>query len=292
MTQGTRLLIALGLNAALTAMEAIGGLWSGSLLLLGDAAHNGSDALSLAISYFAWRISQRPANEHYTFGYGRAETVAALVNLTTLFVIALLLIQEAVNRLLSPSGIDTGIMLAIGAVALIEDLVSAYVLWGGKGLNIRSALIHMIGDTLATAGVIAGALIIMVWQTGWVDPLLTAAVAVYLVIHSSIEIRKAIPVLMDAAPDGLDLQELVNAVTAIRGVEDIHHLHLWRMNEETVALEAHAAVRYASIEEMNAARDTIKNVLKDRFGIEHVTLELENPSDMDHPRPLVEGHKS
>lgn len=246
--RGGRLLIALALNLGITVAEVVGGLISGSLALLADAAHNLSDAGSVLISYIAWRISQRDADRRRTFGYARAETVGAVINLTTLFVIGLYLLYEAVNRLINPTEVVGTTMLVVGVIALVEDLAAAWVLRKETGsLNVRSTYLHMIADAMATIGVIMAALAIMVWGSGarWVDPAATALIAVYIFVHASHEIREAITVLMDSAPTDFDYEALLADLRTLPGVEDIHHLHVWQPSKD----------READDEQDHSARD-------------------------------------
>jgi cobalt-zinc-cadmium efflux system protein len=285
---GKRLLIALALNVGITVAQVVGALISGSLSLLADAAHNGSDAASLGISYVAWRLSRRPADQQHTFGHRRAETVGALINLTTLFMIGLYLLYEAVNRLLEPQAVGGWTMIIVGAIAATEDALSVYVLRKDRGgLNVRSAVIHLIADTLATLGVIVGGVLILLFDVTWVDPMLTALIALYVFIHGYREIKQAIAVLMDSAPQGFDLQRVVAALAAVPGVEDVHHVHVWRPDEDRVALEAHVAVSARDLAEAERIKARLKAALRDRFGVDHATLELETPAGARHDRAVV-----
>ena len=288
--KGRRLLWALALNLGITAAELVGGLISGSLALLADAAHNFSDAGSVLVSYIAWRISRREADRRRTFGYGRAETVGALINLTTLFVIGLYLLYEAGNRLLNPQAVAATTMLIVGTVALAEDAAAAWVLRKETGsLNVKSTYLHMIADAVATVGVILGAVAIMVWgqSARWVDPAITAAISLYIFIHAWYEIRKAIAVLMDSAPGDFEYDRLDAELRGMEGVEDIHHLHVWQPQEGRVALEAHLAVTEGDLARADALRRRIEERLRKDFGVEHATLQLEPASEVRHDRALV-----
>lgn len=286
---GKNLLIALALNVGITIAQVVGGLLSGSLALFADAAHNGSDAASIGIAYGARRIAQRRANPKYTFGYNRAEVIGALINLTTLFVIALFLMWQAVDRFLNPRPIEGTTMLIVGGIAFIEDALSVWVLYRGQRqkMGVKAVMIHLIGDTLATLGVIVGALLIMFYGIYWIDPTITAAIAVYIVVHAYLEIRKSIRLLMDTAPEDVDFDRMVREVEALNGVEDLHHVHLWRLDEERVALEAHVAVAEQDLLEIEAIKRRIKKRLKEGFGIEHATLEVEVAGRKDHDRSII-----
>ena len=286
---GKNLLIALVLNVGITVAQVVGGLISGSLSLLADAAHNGSDAASLGISYGARKVAQRQADPKRTFGYNRAEVIGALINLTTLFVIAAFLLYQAVNRLLNPPEVGGTVMLIVGAIAFVEDAISAWLLFKGSegSLNVRSAFIHMVGDTLATVGVIVGGLLVMRYGIHWIDPAITAAIALYIFAHAYKEIRKAIRILMESAPEDFDFNHMVREVEALEGVQDLHHVHLWRLDEERVALEAHVAVREGDLRAIEEIKWRVKGKLKDDFDIEHATLEIEVAGRMDHDRSVI-----
>lgn len=287
---GRNLIFALILNVGITAAQIAGGIISGSLSLLADAAHNGSDAASLGISYAARRISRRPADRHRTFGYRRAEVIGAVINLTTLFVIAAFLAVQAGRRLVNPPEVQGSTMLIVGAIAFAEDAVSTWFLYRGaqESLNVRSAFIHMLGDTLATLGVLLGGFIIMRYGVYWVDPAITAAIAVYIVVHGYVEIRKAVRILMESAPEGFDFDEMVRGIEELDGVDDLHHVHLWRIDEHRVALEAHVAVREHELEAIERIKKEIKSKLHEEFGVEHATLEIEIAGRTGHEaKPIV-----
>lgn len=286
---GKRLLIALLLNVGITAAQVVGGILAGSMALLADAAHNGSDAASIAIAYRARQIAQRRANSRFTFGYNRAEVIGALINLTTLFVIAIFLLWQAVDRFINPHPVEGIAMLIVGGVAFVEDALSVWVLFGGerKKQNIKAVLIHLIGDTLATLGVIVGALLILFYGIYWVDPALTIAIAVYIFIHAFVEIRKAIRLLMDTAPKGFDFDRMVREIESIKSVQNLHHVHLWRIDEERVAMEAHVTISEQDLHEIETIKQRVKNKLGQEFGIEHATLEIEVAGRMDHDRSVI-----
>ena len=290
----TRLIIALFLNVGITVAQVVGGLLSGSLSLLADAAHNGSDAASLGISYGARKVARRPADRRRTFGYERAELIGAMINLVTLFVIALYLAYAAVDRFFSPEDVGGTTMLIVGAIAFVEDAISVWLLSKDiKGSqNIRAAFIHLVGDTLATVGVMVGAVLIMLYDITWVDPAVTLAIAVYIAVHGYIEIKKTIAILMESVPKGFDLEGMARAVEAMDGVRDVHHVHVWRLDERRVAMEAHVAVEgITELRELDALKARIKARLEKDYGVGHATLELEHGRCADdHEHPVAHGH--
>lgn len=290
--RGWRYLVALALNLGIALAELIGGLLSGSLSLIADAVHNASDAASIGISYVAWRISTREPDKRRTFGYKRAETIGALINLTTLFVVALYLLYEAAGRLIAPLEVGGWTMIIVGAIAFVEDLASVWALSKNRGnLNMKSAFLHMVADTMATVGVIIGGALVLLFNLAWADPVITAAIAVYIFIHAYGEIRKAIALLMESAPADLDLSDLVKDVEAIAGVEDLHHLHVWQPDETRKALEAHVAVSERDLEKADALKKRIKKLLLERYGIGHVTLEIEFAAGIDHDRDVISDER-
>ncbi|WP_052341213.1 cation diffusion facilitator family transporter [Salinarimonas rosea] len=284
--RGRRLLIALSLNLGIVVAEVAGGVVSGSLALLADAAHNLADAGAILVAYLAWRISRRAADTRRTFGYARAETVGAVINLTVLLVIGVFLGYEAITRLFDPPAIQGEIMLIVGVVAMLEDIAAAWVLRKETGANVRSAFLHMIADALATLGVILGALAVMIWGVRWVDPAITAAIALYIFVHAGSEMRETVAVLMDSAPEGFDYDGLRRLLEDQDGVAGVHHLHLWRMDETRVALEVHLALDHADLAAATRMKEALKARLAERFGVAHATIEVECARGVDHDPAL------
>lgn len=280
---GTRLLVALALNLGITIAQVIGGVLSGSLALLSDAAHNASDAAALGIAYGARRLARRPPDARFTFGYARAETVGAMINLTALIMIALYLLVQGVRRLSEPPDVPGKVLLIVGAIAFVEDLLSVWVLRRDmKGsLNVRSAVLHLIGDTASTVAVIVSGLLILWRGLTWVDPVLTIAISLYLLYEGGKELRKAARVLMDQTPPGLDVDALVGAIRAVDGVCDVRHVHVWRLDEHRNAVEACMAVAGTDIVVLERVKSAVKRMLHADFRIEHATLELELGPDVD-----------
>lgn len=295
--KGKRLLIALALNLGITAAEVVGGVISGSLALLADAAHNFSDAASVLVSYIAWRISRRPATARRTFGYGRAETVGALINLTTLIMIGLYLLYEAVTRLLSPDPAELAgkTMLIVGVIALVEDLLAAWVLRKDLGsLNVKSTFLHMIADALATVGVIIAGIAVIVWgpSVAWIDPAVTALIAIYIFWHGGRELRETIAVLVDSAPKNFDFEAMVATLRAPPDVVDVHHVHVWRRDEQTLAVEAHISLREVALRRATELKEGLKRSLKARFKVDHAMLEIELAEAVDHDGAAVPDERA
>ncbi|MDD9908649.1 MAG: cation diffusion facilitator family transporter [Ahrensia sp.] len=264
-------------NLGLTVAQIIGGVLSGSLALIADAIHNLSDALSLIIAFFARRIARRPANETMTFGYGRAEIVAALINYTTLIVIGLYLTYEAILRFFEPQGVDGWLVVIIAGIALAVDALTALLTYSlsKQSMNIRAAFLHNVADALGSIAVIVAGTLIILYDWRLVDPLVTLLIAGYILWQSFAEIGAVIRILMLGSPPNLDTRSVLHEIKSAAGVADVHHLHLWQMQEHESALDAHLVIDAGRWNDADAIKETIKKALKRKFGISHTTLELE-----------------
>ncbi|KJS08995.1 MAG: cation diffusion facilitator family transporter [Hoeflea sp. BRH_c9] len=264
-------------NLGLTVAQIIGGILSGSLAMIADAIHNLSDALSLIIAFFARKIARRPADGAMTFGYGRAEVVAALINYTTLMVIGLYLIYEAVMRFLTPSGVDGWLVVIIAGVALAVDVVTAMLTYSlsKDSVNIRAAFLHNVADALGSIAVIFAGTLIILYDWLWIDPAVTLMIAGYILWMSFNEIGNVIRILMLGAPPELNAAQVITTIEAIDGVTSVHHLHLWQMQEHEAALDAHLVIDAGRWDNADAIKQAVKDRLKQEFGLGHTTLELE-----------------
>ena len=272
-----RLAWAVAVNLLLTGAQIAGGLVSGSLALLADAIHNLSDAAALAIALLARKVARRGADARMTYGYRRAEIIAALINLTTLIVIGIYLVYEAIQRFFSPEPIAGWIVVIVAGVALAVDLVTVALTWAGSrhSLNIRAAFLHNLADAFGSVAVIiAGALVIWFGWT-WVDPAATLLIAGYILWHGLVEIRSCIRILMAGVPAGIELEAVRAAVTAIDGVVDAHHLHVWQLDEGAAFFEAHVVIERSDAGRLEDIKAMVKRALRERYGIGHSTLEIE-----------------
>lgn len=264
-------------NLALTVAQVIGGILSGSLALIADALHNFSDAIALIIAFWARRIARRPADARMSFGYGRAEVVAALVNYTTLIVLALYLIYEGVLRFINPEPINGWMVVWIAALALVVDLVTAALTYSmsKESMNIRAAFLHNVADALGSVAVIVAGSLVIVYGWVWVDPVVTLMIAGYILWHVKAEIGGVVSVLMLSSPANLDLDEVADGIEAIEGVDSVHHIHLWMMQEHDTSFEAHLVISEGHWQHGDQIKDLVKSLLAERFSINHSTLELE-----------------
>jgi cobalt-zinc-cadmium efflux system protein len=271
-----RLWLAIAVNLGLTIAQIVGGVLSGSLALIADALHNFSDAVALIIAFGARKIARRPADKGMTFGYGRAEVVAALVNYVTLIVIGLYLVYEAVLRFISPEGVDGWMVVWIASLALAVDLVTALLTYAmsKSSINIRAAFLHNVADALGSVAVIVAGVLILMLDWRLADPVVTLMIAGYILWQSFSEIGPAIRILMLGAPPETDAPEVLDALRAIDGVADVHHAHLWQMQEHAASLEAHLVIAEGAWDRAEAIKAAAKAVLE-TFGIAHSTLELE-----------------
>lgn len=272
-----KLIYSVLLNLIITLAEIVGGILSGSLALLSDAVHNFGDTASLGISLGARRIARREPTAQKTFGYRRAEIIGAFVNLIALVFIGLFLVKEAIERLLDPQPVDGPIMLIVAVIGLLANLITALLLYRYRegSLNIRSAFLHIVTDAVSSVGVVAGGVLILLYDVVWVDPVLTLGISVYILYHCFAMLRQTIDILMEGTPEEVDLDAIVEAVQALPAVRDLHHLHVWHLDETHYALEAHVAIDKADLDEMERIKRSIKQTLRDEFHITHSTLEFE-----------------
>lgn len=272
-----RVVAAIAANVALTVAQIVGGVISGSLALIADALHNFSDAVSLIIAFAARKIARRPRDESMTFGYGRVEIVAALVNYTTLIVIGVYLLYEAALRFADPQPVAGWIIVIIAGIALLVDVVTAALTFtmSKSSVNIRAAFLHNVADALGSVAVIVAGTLILLYDWGLIDPIVTVMIAGYILWQSVIEIGPVIRILMLGSPPQTETRAVLNAVRTTGGVKGVHHAHFWQMDEHRDALTAHVVIEEGRWSEADGIKSRIKTTLADRFGIEHTTLELE-----------------
>jgi len=274
----SRLIISAGLNLATTLAQIIGGIISGSLSLISDALHNLSDTVALVISLFAVRLAKRKNTEGQTFGYKRAEILAALFNACVLVVVSVFLFKEAIVRFSHPHPINSVLMLSVASVGLIANIISVFLLkaHAHEDLNIRAAYIHLFSDFLSSIAVIIGALAILISKAYWIDPALTILIGVYVLKEGYKIIEESTHILMQHVPKGINLRAIQEQIEGIDGVKDIHHAHLWAVTERDIHFEAHINVsRDMPVSETCVLVEQVEDALKKQFAITHVTLQIE-----------------
>lgn len=272
------LLISIFLNVLITAAQIIGGLASGSLALLSDALHNFSDVISLIVSFVASKLSKQKASLNKTFGYKRAEILAAFVNAATLVVVAVLLIIEAVKRFQEPQEIASNLVIWLALIAIFANGFSVLLLKkdSKSNINIRSAYLHLLTDMLASVAVLIGGLLMKFYQIFWVDSLLTFLIALYLIYVGYDLLKTSTKMLMLFTPDHINIKEVVRVVNQLPKVKKLHHVHIWNLSDDELHLEAHLDLEEnISTRDFNELLLEIESVLHDQFNINHVTIQPE-----------------
>jgi cobalt-zinc-cadmium efflux system protein len=274
-TESLRLKLALAISSVYFFAELIGGFLTNSLALLSDAGHMLSDIAALALSLFAFRIARRPATVSSTYGYHRAEILAALFNGLTLWLIVGVIFTAAYNRFLDPPAVKSSGMMIVASLGLLVNIVAGAVLYGSHhhNLNLRGAFLHVVSDALGSVGAIAAGLIMLL--TGWyvADPLISILIGL-LILHSSWSlVRESLSVLMQSVPKGIRLEDVQQALEEVEGVSKVHDLHVWAVTSDIYTLSAHAVVENGG--DFHQVLNGIEDTLKERFNIEHTTIQLE-----------------
>lgn len=264
------------LNATITVAEIVGGILSGSLALLSDAIHNLSDTIAIALSYVANRIAGKPKDAKLTYGYKRAEILAAFINASVLLALSLLLIVEGIKRFKSPHEINGTLMIVVASIGLLANLFSVFLLEkdSHENLNIKSSYLHLLGDTISSVGVVAGGVAIKLWNIMWIDPVVTIAISLYILRETWFVIKKTVGILMQSSAD-LDYEAIVSDVEKIDQVQNIHHIHSWMGNEKTIYFEAHVDMDDMLLSEVEDMYEKIEHYLMEHYGVSHVTLQAE-----------------
>ena len=275
------LIVAISINLFLTFAQFFGGLISGSLALIADAIHNLSDAVSLGIAIFARAIGRKTADEFRTFGYKRAEVIAALINLTLMLIISLYLIYEAIWRFIEPQIISGWIVIIIAGIALIVDLYTSVITYrlSENNMNMKAAFLHNLSDALASIGVVVAGSLILLYEWFWVDSLITMIIAGYILLQTFKMFPNSVNFLMDATPNNISIEDVKTSMSLIKGVEDVHHIHVWNLDEQRVALEAHVVTGAESLKDNATIKEAIKKSLQEKYDIDHSTLEFEHTDE-------------
>jgi cobalt-zinc-cadmium efflux system protein len=272
-----RLGVSAGLTICLVAAEVVAGLLANSLALLTDAAHNATDVVALILSWYALHLAQRPAHSGKTYGYHRAGILAALVNSTTLVLVALGVFYEAYRRLGAPPEVRAGILIAVAAGAFGINLATALLIRRGSehDLNLRSVFVHLMGDVFSTLGAVAAGIgIALTGWAGW-DALASALIGVLILWNAWGILRETIHILLESTPEDIDPERLVRDVLGVNGVRGVHDLHVWSITREMRTLSAHILVGEMSVRESAAVQIAVGTLLCDKYGIQHSTLQME-----------------
>ncbi len=276
-TSGTRLFITILLNFTITIAEIIGGIISGSLSLISDAMHNFSDGIAVIISYIAIRLNKKPKDFRFTFGYKRAEILAAVFNASVLIGISLYLFFEAYNRFIAPEPIKGSVMIIVASIGLVANIAGTLLLKAGakENMNIRAAYLHLFSDAISSVGVVTGGIFIYYYQIYWIDPVITVLISLYIIRESWEIVKEAIRILMMGAPDEVSIHKIEEEITRINGIESIHHVHFWKINEKDTHFEAHVKVEDMMVSKTEQLLEQVEKLLREEFNINHVTLQFE-----------------
>jgi cobalt-zinc-cadmium efflux system protein len=276
--QGRNLLISIFLNIVITAAQVVGGIISGSLALLSDALHNFSDVISLVVSYVANKLAKKKASIQKTFGYKRAEILAAFINASTLIIVAVLLIIEAIERFQNPQEIESGLVIWLSGIAILGNGLSVLLLKKDSeaNMNLKSAYLHLLTDMMASVAVLIGGLLMKFYNVFWVDSVLTFLIAIYLIWMGYDLLKTSTKVLMLFTPEDIPIDKIVSEINSLEGIKNTHHIHVWQLNEEEVHFEAHIDFeKDIQLSEFDDILHEIEEILFHKFEINHVNIQPE-----------------
>ena len=274
---GRRMALSLGITLIFVFVEIAAGLFSNSLALLTDAAHNFTDVLALALAWWALRLTTQPASNQRTYGYHRAGILAALVNSTTLVIIALGIFYEAYQRFIDPPEVQADILIGVGLVAVIINVVTALLVRRGaeSDLNIRAAFLHLMGDVVSTIGAVIAGVVIRFTNWNWLDPLVSVLIGI-LILWSALSIlREAIDILMESTPTDIDMDAMITDISSVEGVRGVHDLHVWSITRNMRTLSAHLVTDDLVISTGASIQRRVNEVLYHKYNVNHATLQLE-----------------
>jgi cobalt-zinc-cadmium efflux system protein len=271
-----RLGLAVAINLLLTVAQIVGGVVSGSLSLVADALHNFSDAMGLLLALLARKIARRPPDEERTFGYGRAEIVGGLINLTSIVIIAGYLLLEAITRTFDRPEVEGWIIVIVAGIALVVDAATAWLTYSVSkhSMNIKAAFLHNLADALASVAVIVSGTLIILFEWYWTDIATTVGISIYIVWISLPPMKRCIRILMQSTPEEVSLEAVAATIRSVKGVNDVEHVHVWPIDERTRSLEGRLMVDDGMLSELREIRAEVERRVKEAHEIEHITLEL------------------
>lgn len=276
--KGKKLIVAILLNLIITIGQVIGGVLSGSISLISDALHNFSDVMALVISYIATRLINKKSTVAKTFGYKRAEIIAAFINASTLIAIAIYLSFEAVRRFLNPIEIESNLVIWFAGLSILFNGLSVLILHkeASNNMNIKSAYVHLLSDMFTSIAVLVGGILMAKYEIYWIDGALTLLIAIYLIYSTWKILINSLKVLMLFTPPEINLNVISQKICKIPKIKNIHHVHIWQLNEENIHFEAHIEFsENLSLEEVNKIFENIRSMLYNTFNIDHITLQPE-----------------
>ena len=259
------------INMLLSIVEFIGGIISGSVSLVGDALHNTSDAFSILIAVIAFKIGNKKATSRYTYGFKRAEVIGSFVNLILLFISGLYLLIEGIERIIFPRQIDGWLIIFISILALLVDAITAKISHhdAHSNTNMKMVFLHNLADAFSSLGVIISGIFVLLFKIYYIDGIIALMIAAYMIFQSVVSFKPIVNILMNAAPEDIDLSTIIAEIKKIKGVENVHHVHLWCINEHDVSLECHVKANNMKLVEQ------IRALLHDKFSIKHCNIQME-----------------
>ncbi len=286
-----KLRFAIALTSVIFLVEVIGGWWTGSLALLSDAGHVFGDVFALVLALVAFRLSLRAPDEHHTFGLHRAEVFAALINGLSLLVIAGIIFHRSYHRLLQPAEVKSTAMLIIAVIGLAVNAVVLLRLRGhGDDINLRGAYLHVMGDLLASVGVVVAAVLIALTGQHIIDPIISAAIGLLILISAVRISRESVYILLESVPRGVDLNEIAQALTSLDEVTGVHHIHAWSLCSTYTAISAHVTATVSDPQQQRQVHLTVEDILKRRFGFSETTIEMEVRPESTEPLVFPATH--
>jgi cobalt-zinc-cadmium efflux system protein len=291
---GRRMALSLVITLLFVFVEIAAGLFSNSLALLTDAAHNFTDVLALALAWWALRLTIQPASHQKTYGYHRAGILAALINSTTLVLIALGIFYEAYQRFIDPPEVQADILIGVGLVAVIINVVTALLVRRGaeSDLNIRAAFLHLMGDVVSTIGAVIAGVIIRFTDWNWLDPLVSVLIGILILWSAWSILREAIDILMESTPTDIDMDAMITDITSVDGVRGVHDLHVWSITRNMRTLSAHLVTDDLVISTGASIQRRVNEVLYHKYNVNHATLQLECDECMSNTQYCAFGEYS
>lgn len=273
-----KLVFTIFLNLLITMAQVAGGIISGSLALISDAIHNLSDTVSVILAWFAQVLSRKPSTPKSTFGYKRAEILAAFINAIALIAISIYLVFEAVERLITPKSVDARWMFWLGLLGLIANGLSVLILERekNKNINIRTAYLHLLGDAMTSLAVIVGAALIWMYNIVWVDAVVTVVIGIYLLLHTGKLLKESVTILMQMTPADINIAEIEERLLEIEVIKSVHHIHVWNLTDKILHFECRLGlVNDLPVSETDEVSKLVEKMLHDVFDIDHVTIQFE-----------------
>ncbi|WP_297442345.1 cation diffusion facilitator family transporter [Sulfurimonas sp.] len=284
---GKNLFLTIILNIIITLSQIIGGIFSGSLALLSDAMHNFSDVLALLIAYVANRLAAKESTKERTFGYKRAEVIAALFNASVLIGIAIFLIIEASHKFYHPEAINSVWVIGLGMLSIVLNAASVLLIKNDahSNMNIKAAYLHLLTDVMTSVAVVGGGLLMYYFGLFWIDPFISALIALYLIWASFGLVMESSAILMQFTPKGIDIDTVAAFIEEDVKIKNVHHMHIWKLDDHRIHLEAHLDFKQnLTLSESNAVIETFEHKLHDTFSIEHTTFQCEYNRDDNKKR--------